>query len=59
VVEVMPEYEFTCKECKINFSIFISIKEMEEKPEIKCFHCGSDNVERKYSSFYPNTESKS
>ncbi|MHA2219331.1 MAG: FmdB family zinc ribbon protein [Candidatus Hodarchaeales archaeon] len=55
----MPEYEFTCKECKINFSIFISIKEMEEKPEIKCFHCGSDNVERKYSSFYPNTESKS
>jgi putative FmdB family regulatory protein len=55
----MSEYEYICKECKIEFSIFLSIKEMEEKPEIKCFHCGCDKVEREYSSFFANTESES
>jgi putative FmdB family regulatory protein len=58
-VEVMPEYEYTCKKCKKDFSIFLSFKEIEEKPEIKCSHCGSDNIQKKITSFFAKTESKS
>jgi putative FmdB family regulatory protein len=55
----MPEYEYTCKKCKKDFSVFLSLKEIEKKPEIKCSHCGSDSIQRKITSFFAKTNSKS
>ena len=55
----MPAYEYFCKDCKREFTIFLSLKEMEAKPKIKCPGCGSDNVERKFSGFFAKTSRKS
>ena len=55
----MPAYEYTCKDCKKAFTVFLSIKEFETKPKIKCPHCQSDNVEKKLTSFFTKTSKKS
>ena len=55
----MPEYVYTCNKCKKDFSVFLSLKEFEKKQEIKCSHCGNDNIQRKYTSFFAKTNSKS
>ena len=55
----MPAYEYECKDCHRDFTIYLSIKEFEEKPEIKCPHCDSNNVHKKISGFYAKTSSKS
>ena len=55
----MPEYEYTCKKCKKDFSIFLSFKEVEEKQKIKCPHCGGNNIQKKFTSFFAKTASKS
>lgn len=55
----MPAYEYFCKDCKREFTIFLSLKEMEAKPKIKCPGCGSDNVARKFSGFFAKTSRKS
>ena len=55
----MPAYEYECRDCKRDFTIYLSIKEYEEKPRITCPHCGSDNVHKKFSGFYAKTSSKS
>ena len=31
----MPAYEYICKDCSKEFSIFLSIKEFEAKPKIQ------------------------
>jgi putative FmdB family regulatory protein len=56
---IMPAYEYECKDCHRDFTIYLSIKEFEEKPEIKCPHCDSNNVHKKISGFYAKTSSKS
>lgn len=55
----MPAYEYTCKDCGKEFIVFLSIKEVEAKPKIKCSHCQSDNVARKLTSFFTKTSKKS
>jgi putative FmdB family regulatory protein len=55
----MPAYEYTCKDCNKEFIVFLSIKEFEAKPEIKCPHCGSDNVQKKLTGFFTKTSKKS
>jgi len=55
----MPAYEYDCVDCKKNFTVFLSIKEFEGKPVIKCPHCGSDNVCRKMTGFFTKTSKKS
>lgn len=55
----MPAYEYTCKDCKKEFTVFLSIKEFETKPKINCPHCHSDNVEKKLTSFFTKTSRKS
>lgn len=55
----MPVYEYVCKDCKRDFTIFLSIKEFDAKPKIKCSHCQSDNVQKKVTGFYAKTSSKS
>ena len=55
----MPAYEYECKDCQKDFTIYLSIKEFDEKPQIKCPHCESDNVHKIFTSFYAKTSSKS
>ena len=55
----MPVYEYECKDCQKEFTVFLTIKEFDEKPEIKCAHCGSGNVHKKITGFYAKTSSKS
>ena len=55
----MPAYEYECRDCKRDFTIYLSVKEYEEKPRITCPHRGSDNLHKKFSGFYAKTSSKS
>ncbi len=55
----MPAYEYACKDCGKEFTVFLSIKEYEAHPKIKCPHCTSDNVERTITGFFAKTSKKS
>lgn len=55
----MPAYEYTCNDCKKEFTVFLSIKEFEAKPKVNCPNCQSDNVARKLTSFFTKTSKKS
>ena len=55
----MPAYEYVCKDCNHEVTVFLSIKEFEAKPKIKCPHCHSDNVQKKISEFTAKTSKKS
>ncbi|MBM4128954.1 MAG: zinc ribbon domain-containing protein [Nitrospira sp.] len=55
----MPAYEYICKDCNKEFTIFLSIKEFEAKPRISCPNCQSDNVTKKLTSFFAKTSKKS
>ena len=55
----MPAYEYACKDCTHEFTVFLSIKEFEAKPKIKCPQCQSDNVQKKISAFITKTSKKS
>jgi putative FmdB family regulatory protein len=55
----MPSYEYVCKDCNHGFTAFLSIKEFEAKPIIKCPKCQSDNVQKKISEFTTKTSKKS
>lgn len=54
----MPHYEFFCKACKKTFSKIMTIAEHDaEKPS--CQHCGSQDVEQRWSAFSAVTSKKS
>ncbi|MGE5892860.1 MAG: FmdB family zinc ribbon protein [bacterium] len=55
----MPAYDYVCHDCNKEFMVFLSLKEFEAQPKIKCPHCESDNVTRKISAFYAKTSKKS
>jgi putative FmdB family regulatory protein len=55
----MPAYEYTCKDCKKDFTIYLSIKEFETNPTITCTNCQSTNVIKKLTSFFTKTSKKS
>ena len=55
----MPAYDYTCKDCNKGFIIFLSLKEYDAKPKVRCPHCGSDNVTRQITGFFPKTSKKS
>jgi len=55
----MPAYEYACRDCTHEFITFLSIKQYESNPKIKCPHCGSDNVTKKLSEFTAKTSKKS
>jgi putative FmdB family regulatory protein len=58
-VEVaMPQYEFFCRDCKKAFSKTLTIVR-HEKEKIACAHCGSKNVEQRWSAFSVITSKKS
>jgi putative FmdB family regulatory protein len=45
-LEVMPNYDYRCLNCKRRFSIFLSYQEYGQKP-VLCPHCASDQVQRR------------
>jgi len=58
-VEVcMPHYEFFCRACKKLVDKILSLVDYEEG-EARCPHCGSKNVEQRWSAFSVITSKKS
>jgi len=55
----MPTYEYTCKDCKKDFTVYLSIREFDAKPKIKCPNCESHNIIRKFAGFFAKTSKKS
>ncbi|MEN8261836.1 MAG: FmdB family zinc ribbon protein [Nitrospirota bacterium] len=43
----MPEYEYRCMECSLDFGINLTDKEYAQKPKLLCPHCGAEHVHRK------------
>jgi putative FmdB family regulatory protein len=54
----MPHYEFFCHACKKLFSKILSLVEYE-KGKVVCPHCGSKNVEQRWSACTVITSKKS
>jgi putative FmdB family regulatory protein len=57
--DIMPAYEYWCNDCQKIFTVYLSIKELGEKPKIQCPNCESDNVMRKFTDFFAKTDKKS
>ena len=55
----MPAYEYVCRDCSKEFIVFLSIKEFDAKPKIRCPHCESDNVQKRITGFFAKTSKKS
>ncbi|OQB24222.1 MAG: Zinc ribbon domain protein [Firmicutes bacterium ADurb.Bin182] len=51
----MPTYPFRCRQCGIEFEVFLSIKEKETKGPV-CTSCGSGDLVRLYSNVNVNTK---
>ena len=59
LVEVaMPHYEFLCRECQKFFDKVLALVDYEEG-EITCPHCGSKNIEQRWSVFAAIASKKS
>ena len=54
----MPHYDFFCHACSKTFSKVLTLAEYEEG-KVECPHCGSQNVEQRWSAFYAITSKKS
>ena len=54
----MPHYEFCCQNCKKLFSGILSLVDYKEG-EILCPHCGSKNIEQRWSAVNAITSKKS
>ena len=57
--DIMPAYEYVCKDCNEEFIVFLSVKEYDAKPTVKCPHCESDNVVKRITGFFAKTSKKS
>jgi putative FmdB family regulatory protein len=58
-VEVsMPHYEFVCNACKKTFTETLTISEHDVE-KTACPHCGSHEVEQRWSTFSAVTSKKS
>lgn len=55
----MPAYEYACKDCGNEFTVFLSIKDYESRPKIACPRCQSDKVQKKIAVFTAKTSRKS
>jgi len=54
----MPAYDYLCHACQKTFNQILTIAE-HDRDKVKCPHCGSKDVEQKYSAFYAVTSKKS
>jgi len=54
----MPHYEFVCRTCQRTFSKVLALVDYEEGVVV-CPHCGSRDVEQRWSAFSVITSKKS
>lgn len=54
----MPLYEYTCKDCKKEFSKIMTLAEYN-RGDIECPQCKGKNLEQKPASFFAVTSKKS
>jgi putative FmdB family regulatory protein len=54
----MPHYEFVCNACQKTFLMTLTIAEHDAK-KTACPHCGSREVEQRWSAFSAITSKKS
>jgi putative FmdB family regulatory protein len=54
----MPHYEFVCRTCQGTFSKVLALVDYDEG-EVVCPHCGSRDVEQRWSAFSVITSKKS
>ena len=54
----MPHYEYFCNACKEMFSKVLTMTE-HEADKTSCPHCGSHDVEQRWSTFSAVTSKKS
>ena len=54
----MPHYEFFCHACHKTFSKILNLVDYEEG-EVSCPHCGSNDIEQRWSAFTAITSKKS
>ena len=55
----MPEYDYVCTKCSKTFAVFMSFKELEAEPTVRCPHCKSDQVKKQITGFFAKTSKKS
>jgi len=55
----MPEYDYVCSKCGKAFAIFLSFKDLEAKPTVRCPQCQSDQVKKQITGFFAKTSKKS
>ena len=55
---LMPLYEYTCKDCKKEFSKIMTLAEYN-RGDIECPQCKGKNLEQKPASFFAVTSKKS
>ncbi len=55
----MPAYDYKCNGCGKEFTVYLSIREFDMRPTIKCPGCQSKDVERKFTPFFAKTSRKS
>jgi len=53
----MPRYDYRCQACEHEFQVEEAIRE-HENTNHRCPECGSDTVERVFSSTFVQTSSK-
>lgn len=46
----MPTYDYTCQECGVRFEVRMSITAYSEGAKPNCEKCGSEKVERAFTS---------
>ena len=54
----MPHYEFVCNACKKSFEKILTMSEHDAE-KTACPHCGSQEVEQRWSAFSAVTSKKS
>ena len=55
---MMPNYEYDCRQCDRNFTVYMSIKDHETE-QVRCAHCQGTQVEQVLTSFVAVTSKKS
>ena len=55
---MMPNYEYYCRQCDRNFTVYMSIKDHETE-QVRCAHCQGTQVEQVLTSFVAVTSKKS
>jgi putative FmdB family regulatory protein len=55
----MPHYEFLCNACKKTFEKILTMAEHDDAEKTVCPHCGSLEVEQRWSAFSAITSKKS